>query len=244
VHTSGNFVYATTIGHGLITYAVDSATGALTKIGTPVPGNYSVAVHPAGNLVYASDIVPGVSEAVIAYAVDSSGALTEIGRTPFTKGSGPETINIDPAGKFAYISEQLAKKVAAYSINTTTGALTPVPGGLYSTLAGPRTIAIDRESAFLYVSCFGGVADVGGLLGFSIDSSTGALTPVPGNPFHQGYDTWGIGIDRSGKFAYELVAASAWNLRTYAIEATGSLTEVPGSRLILTGQPNWLTLTH
>ena len=53
---------------------------------------------------------------------------------------------------------------------------------------------------------------------------------MPGSHFQTQY-SFNIGIDRSGKFAYEVTGFEN-NLRSFAIGATGSLTEIPGSRIV------------
>jgi len=73
-------------------------------------------------------------------------------------------------------------------------------------------------------------------VGYSIDSSTGALTPLPSSPFNTGFDfSASLGIDQSGKFLYEIsgLGAGVITLRSYSIEGTGELTEILGNRLSL-----------
>ncbi len=64
---------------------------------------------------------------------------------------------------------------------------------------------------------------------FSIDSSTGALTPVVGSPFTTGNGPLSVAVDQSGKYLY--TANSFDNtISAFAIDAgTGALTSVSGS---------------
>ncbi len=49
----------------------------------------------------------GGSNDVSAYAVDpASGALTPIAGSPFAAGNGPDSIAVDPTGRFAYVSNR------------------------------------------------------------------------------------------------------------------------------------------
>jgi DNA-binding beta-propeller fold protein YncE len=237
-------LYVATPDNGLITYAVNPTTGALTSVNTPAPGVfYSVAIHPSGNFAYATAKVGPTPDTVLAYAIDGNGALTAVAGGPFAAGSGAVAVTVDPAGKFAYVANQFSSSVSAYSINATTGALTQVAGSPFATAIGPRALAVDPQSAFLYVSCVGDPTHFGGLSGYSINSSTGALTPLTGSPFHTEF-SFGIGIDRSGKFAYEVTGFGNASLRSYAIGGTGSLTPIPGSPLMIAGTAAGVALTR
>ena len=58
VHPSGAFVYVATYDDGVITYAVNPTTGALSRVGAPVlPGSRSIAIHPSGNFAYATRVL-------------------------------------------------------------------------------------------------------------------------------------------------------------------------------------------
>jgi len=65
--------------------------------------------------------------------------------------------------------------------------------------------------------------------GYMIDSTTGALTPIPGSPFPAGFFPCSLAVDPAGRFAYVANASSA-NVSGYRINPTsGGLTPIPGS---------------
>ena len=232
IHPAGTFLYVAA-GDGLYTNAVNPTSGALTSVGTAVPGNHGVALHPSGNFAYA--VSAGVA-GVYVYAIGGNGALTAIAGSPFAGGTGGVEVAIDPTGQFAYVARTVFDSpgtVSAYSIDATTGALTPV-GSPLATATGPTMLAIDPQGAFLYLACNGGPTHFGALAGYSINRSTGALTPLPGSPFSPSdHYSMAFAINRSGTYAYEtrFRAGSTQELRTLSIGTTGALTEVPGSRL-------------
>jgi 6-phosphogluconolactonase len=232
-HASGSFLFAATY-EGIIRFAVSPTTGALTGVGTPVPGDRIIKIHPSGNFAYATKS-SGSDAGVWAYAIGSNGALATVAGSPFAAGVGWHAVAIDPAGRFAYVAEQMSSRIFAFSINASTGALVPVPGSPWATAVGPHSIAINPESAFLYLACLGAASSNGALSGYVINSSTGALTQLPGSPFHTGYSTV-IGINRSGSVLYE-VGVSRLNVefRSLAIGGTGSLTDIPGTRQLRSG---------
>jgi 6-phosphogluconolactonase len=66
------------------------------------------------------------------------------------------------------------------------------------------------------------------VFGFSVDSSTGRLTPVPGSPFAGGNGP--IVTDPKGRFVYTAGQIGNFSIAGYSIDrTTGSLTPVPGS---------------
>ena len=64
---------------------------------------------------------------------------------------------------------------------------------------------------------------------YSVDSSTGALTPVDGSPFAAGQNPFAVTVDPSGKFVYAVNYMSN-EISAYAIDnSTGALAPVSGS---------------
>src|SRR5437762_2088674 len=64
---------------------------------------------------------------------------------------------------------------------------------------------------------------------FTINASTGALTPVAGSPFVAGTHPVSVTVDPSGKFAY-VANFSSNNVSAFMIDAaSGALTAVAGS---------------
>src|SRR5712692_8761354 len=82
-----------------------------------------------------------------------------------------------------------------------------------------------KKPKFAYVA-----NDVSGnVSAYTINSSTGALSPVLGSPFGAGTGPVSVAVDPSGKFVYVAVEGSA-NVSAYSIDSTtGALSPVPGS---------------
>src|SRR6266849_5074913 len=127
---------------------------------------------------------------VSAYTINSTtGALSPVTGSPFAAGSFPFSVAVDPSGKFAYVANANSTNVSAYTINNTTGALSPVPGSPFAAGAAPRSVAVDPSGKFAYVAnqCCNVFCSVSGSVSaYTIDSTTGALSPVPGSPFAAG----------------------------------------------------------
>jgi 6-phosphogluconolactonase (cycloisomerase 2 family) len=110
-------------------YRYDPASGALDLlqvIGTlpaDVHGRSTgaeIAVHPAGNVVYASN--RGHDSIVIFGINPSSGLLTTLGWEP-TQGRQPRHFALDSAGTFLYAANQASDTITTFEIDPTSGKL-------------------------------------------------------------------------------------------------------------------------
>jgi 6-phosphogluconolactonase (cycloisomerase 2 family) len=150
---------------------------------------YALTIHPSGAFLYAVNSAANTNvSSVTAYAINSStGALTSITGSPFATGSGAQSVALDPVGKFLYVGNNPDGTVSAYTINQSTGALTGVAGSPFDTGAGAGqkstySVNVDPSGAFLYA--LNGTQ--GNVSAFTINSVSGALTPVAGGPFPAG----------------------------------------------------------
>jgi 6-phosphogluconolactonase (cycloisomerase 2 family) len=176
----GKFAYVPNIGSNNIgAYSIDPTTGLLTPIaGSP---------FSSGNKFPESDVISPSGKFLFAYAFDGStavfsvnsttGALTAVSGSPFPglPNNGGDNA-IDPTGHFYYTAPISSAGVAAYAVNQSTGALTEVPGSPFPAGSDPFGITADPSGNYLYVT------DVASnefpFYVFSIDSTSGALTPV------------------------------------------------------------------
>ena len=172
-------------------YSIAPATGQLTVLGTSpfaatLAAPYAVTAYPTGMFVYVTDI--GADPAVAAgtvneYSYDGTGALTFVQAK--NVGIGPQSIAIDPAGKFLYVTNTNDGTVSAFTINATTGNLTAIAGSPFTsgpaiaTPDEPAAAAVDPSGQYLYVAN----SDTANVSAFTINATTGVLTAVAGSPF-------------------------------------------------------------
>jgi 6-phosphogluconolactonase len=148
--------------------------------------NLYLAVDYLNRFVFAADEDP--PGGVLAFTIDSStGALTAVPASPFPISANStgvpqlSQIVVDPSGKFVYVALTSTNQVAAFAV-ASTGALTPVLGSPFAAGKGPLALTIfDNASGnnFLYLSN----ALDGTVSGYSVDASSGVLTPLGGSPF-------------------------------------------------------------
>jgi 6-phosphogluconolactonase len=195
VDPTGNYLYvANQISGTVSVLKIDTGSGALSPIsGSPFvsgSGAASIVIDPAGAFAYVANETGG---SISAFAIDSStGALNALSGSPIPAVSSPSSLAVDPAGGFLYASSAVnsAAAVAAYSINASTGALT-LSGTTASTGITSTGIVLDPTGSFAFVANTG----TNNVSVFTVDSASGALTPVSGSPFKSGIQPRAIAVD-------------------------------------------------
>lgn len=180
------YVYMTTAksSPGVIDeYSIDFQSGALTSIGTINAGNNPVRLvaAPNGKFIY---VVNQGDSTVQEFAVQTDGTLAA--KTAYKTGTSPTAIAIDPQGAFLYVT---------FTYQTGFSATTPGPGGVSifpvnadNSLGTASTLNVGNNPVGISVSYFNHFVYVldqepspkATILGFSQNTTTGALTPVPG----------------------------------------------------------------
>jgi 6-phosphogluconolactonase len=200
----GRFLFVTDFGAGQVhVFLIDANTGALAEaLNSPftVPGALFTAVTPSGTFVYVTD--PNDGEIFI-FTIDVAGQLTKTLNSPFVvpshvTGDFPIDIAMHSSGKFLFTSNFTT--VASYVIDQSTGDLSNAPGSPYitgntgSTVVLPQLLAIDGTGTFLYVTGRPGQ----GVIGYTIDQTSGTLTHISNNSFASTTDAFEIVADPAG----------------------------------------------
>jgi 6-phosphogluconolactonase (cycloisomerase 2 family) len=175
VAPSGSWLGVTFDGNagGEVAWFLRSPNGGATGLQPGSPASTggtnadNITVTPDGKFV----VVAGAGTSV--FSLDpSTGALSEVPGSPFAIGDG---MAIDPSGKFVFVKDG-ANNLSTYTIDAM-GSLAPA-GAPVPLGAQAESIAVDPTGKFVFV----------GLLprevaGFTLDSTTGTLTPIAGSPF-------------------------------------------------------------
>ena len=139
--------------------------------------------------------------------------------------------------------------VSAFSVGPG-GTLTMVPGSPFLTGGGgggefyasnTAAATMTMRKRFLYVSNNG----TNNISGFSINTTTGALTPVSGSPFATGGSgIFGISlaVTPNGKFVYAGNAGSR-NISAFSVGSNGALTAITGSPFFIGDSPDGIKVS-
>jgi 6-phosphogluconolactonase len=167
----------------MMLYQLDGDTGKLVPNDPPFgslhPGAAPrhLAFHPSGRYAY----VNGEADMTItAFSYDDQrGALDELHFLPTLPpgasrdGCSTAEIEVEPAGRFAYVSNRGHDSIAIFAIDQATGRLT-VAGHVPTQGRTPRNFAVDPTGTFLYV----GNQNSDTIVHFRIDHSSGQLIPT------------------------------------------------------------------
>ena len=181
-------------------YAQNPVTGALLSIigspfsiGSGANSTYGTVISPNNRFLYSANVG---SNSISVYSINAvNGRLTAVGAPVAAGVGGPNGLFFHPSGNFLYVSSFNSANMAGFSV-AADGSLTPIAGSPFST--GTATImngiVVHSSGNFLYTASMNGS---GGVVGFSIDSLTGALTLLAGSPFlntNGGFNNTGDGI--------------------------------------------------
>ena len=163
-------VWARNQNSGLISPSPGSPfeTGALTS---------SVSVSADGKFLFIPQYETG---RVSAYTINTDGTLIALAGSPVTAGNAPSRVVADPQDRFFFVLNSGAynggpANVQAFTLDQATRTIREVPNSTF-TVYQVGQIRVDANGKFLY--------GIGGqMMVWSIDQTTGALTPVSGSPF-------------------------------------------------------------
>ena len=163
--------------------------------------------------------------AVLQLHIDGlTGAITIAAETPKIAGTSPTGLAL-LSHKFLYVANAGANTISIFNVagdGTLTLNGTPTPAGG----SNPYAVTIDPSGKFLLVtnSSLSNSVSV-----FSIDSGSGALTPVAGSPFFANDTPSEILVTPSGDLVY-VSNPRIGSVTAFTFSAsTGALTQVPGS---------------
>jgi len=151
----GKFAYGlhNNLATPLSAYAIDDATKIPTVIADAVPSALplatDIAMHPNDKYLY----VTNNNQTLTAFAIDrTTGKLTQIG-APVPTGWQPDSLAIDPSGRFAYVANHSSDSISAYRIDQQTGALSSL-GPEVATGRNPTGPVFDPSGKYLYIIGF------------------------------------------------------------------------------------------
>lgn len=216
--TKPEFSYVLT-GYAVSMFTVNSCTGQFTPTspasvatGYTYPTNpesEEMVADPLGRFAYVANLVSNASDlaTISMFTINqTTGILTPTSPATVPTGYFPQEIAIDPLGRFVYTANSDDATVSMFTINQTTGVLTPTTPATVSTMVpgnilwDPNFLTVDPAGKFLYVTEL--LTNGAAVLMFSIDQTTGLLTPTsPATVITDGIP-WQIVITPNGKFAY------------------------------------------
>jgi 6-phosphogluconolactonase len=179
-HPSNRFVYATSLGGGLLMqFRFDAASGALTPLAPaavaarPGAGPRHIAFHPNGEYLYLLNELDATLEV---FSLDREAGTLRPLQTVATLPPGcsgepwAAELRLTPDGRFLYSSERRSSTLAGFAVDAQTGLLAAI--GHWPTQTQPRGFAISPSGRFLIAA--GQLSNAVGV--HAIDTETGHLS--------------------------------------------------------------------
>jgi 6-phosphogluconolactonase (cycloisomerase 2 family) len=138
-----------------------------------------------------------------------SGVLSA--KTDYTTGTQPRTVNVDPTGRFVYVSNFGSATVSMYVINQTNGTLSSKTD--YTTGTQPVNVNVDPTGRFVYVANFGSAT----VSMYVINQTNGTLSSK--TDYTTGTQPNSVNADPTGRFVYVANFGSA-TVSMYVINQT------------------------
>src|ERR1019366_2092547 len=187
-------------------------------------GSGKLPAFQSGQTAYVT--LPTTNSVLMLHINGLTGAIPTGSQTPQVSGTAPHGLALLPH-KFLYVANTQANTIAIYKIasdGTLSLSSTPTPDGG----TGPDNVTIDSSGKYLFVTnSFSANVSV-----FSIDSGSGALTPVPDSPFYANDSPGEILILPGTNFVYVTNSRIGTVTAFSFSSSTGVLTPVPGSPFV------------
>jgi YVTN family beta-propeller protein len=221
----------------LTIYGTNFIAASMVNFGGAAPATTFVnSTQLTAAIPYASITSTGTSAVTVSNPAPGGGSSNSLTFSITTGATDPQSIAVDPAGKFAYVAGSGCSGgyVSMYTINATTGALASIGPPMPSGDEAAEFVSVEPSGKFAYVVTPGDIYDYGNdaygaVSTYTINPTTGALTST-GAIYGTGVDFCcfnSVAADASGKFAYVVNenAGPAGNVSMYTINATtGALT--------------------
>jgi len=209
------FLYVPTDAGRLVSRTtVDASTGQLRMAGymqTSASNNEAApcpTTDPSGQFLYVGSFLNSASPTgeIQIYGIDQvTGSLAAVVGSPFAVADPIACIQFEPTGKFGYATSVVngTTELVTFSRDTNSGMLTRInPISLNSTALA---VAIDPIGKYLFaatIALANPVPTTAQAYGYTIDASSGALTPIVGTPFQLPNVTGTFSWHPSGNFIF------------------------------------------
>lgn len=221
------FAYVANYSDNTISQFKIGMDGALSPMATRTVASgsnpASLTVDPTSHFAYVANFGTGSStppanpSTISQYLIGSDGSLTPMSAPTVAAGRNPDSLVVDPSGKYLYVTNQGDNQVGQYLINSDgslsamTSAATVVTGG------APVGIVVDPTSRYAYVAN----QQTSNISQYSIGMD-GSLTPMS-TPVAAGPGVSSVTIDPTGTYLYATNRGTN-TISQYTIGTTGLLT--------------------
>lgn len=254
IDQSGQYLYviAGTNASTLRAYRIDSTTGLLTFIQSPVPQSFPVGIHahnltisPNNQFLYVAVEGDGVNTGEVRAFLRNTADGTLTPKNIITPLPGATAVKVDPQNTFLYASYSNPNAVEVFQITAADGSITKIlPTSTFLTNpngSGPHSMAMHPSGKSLYTANI----NANTITVFGVDSATGVLTDIQPSRPTTGSNPNYVLVHPNGKvlFTADTVADQ---VSRYTVNADGTLTPVtpPIDVAVVGDGPNGIGTTN
>jgi len=235
IDSSHKSLYSSDFNTGMVyAYSIDPASGNLTPVGgSPYPNPFfgnggTVAIDPAGKFVF---YVADPNGDIATFLRNGSNGTLTLSSAPVVQDSNqPFELIVDPTGKFLFAadhSDPSGGEISVFSIDGTTGGLSQVAGSPFTFQANsePWGMALSGTGQFLYAA----LSNSSSVAALTVNTSTGAVAPIPNSPFATRFIPEQLVLHSSGKYLYTGNVGFG-SISAFSVNGTtGDLSPISGS---------------
>jgi 6-phosphogluconolactonase (cycloisomerase 2 family) len=225
------FLYVPTdAGHLVSRTTVDASTGQLRMAGYTTSASNNEAApcpttDPSGQFLYVGSFLNSVSPTgeIQVYGIDQiTGSLASVTGSPFAVADPIACIQFEPTGKFGYATSVIdgTTHLVTFSRDANSGMLTQTNSISLNSTA--LAVAIDPIGKYLFAATIvfaNPTSTAAQAYGYTINASTGALTPIAGTPFQLPNVTGTFSWHPSGNFLF-MANSNGQSIDSYSVDRT------------------------
>jgi 6-phosphogluconolactonase len=142
------------------------------------PADYGLGSDPSSKFLFVGEFNTGLR----VLSIGTNGALTEVSGSPYSVGTGPTGVILDPTGSYVYVANKGSNSISGFTLTAASGLLTPISGSPFSS-GGQLPIALVNDNSKKYLGAINsgsnGSTGNSDLQLFKFDATSGGkLDPV------------------------------------------------------------------
>lgn len=109
--------------------------------------DYGLASDPNSKFLFVGELNTGLR----VFSIGTNGVLNEVSGSPYTAGTGPKGVAVDPTGAYVYVLNYGSNNISGFSLNATSGQLTAISGSPFSS-GGLTPVAMVSDNTKKYLA--------------------------------------------------------------------------------------------
>jgi 6-phosphogluconolactonase len=111
------------------------------------PADYGLGSDPSSTFLFVGEYNTGLR----VLSIGTNGALSEVSGSPYSVGTGPTGVILDPTGSFVYVANKGSNSISGFSLTAASGRLTAISGSPFSS-GGQLPIAMVNDNSKKYLA--------------------------------------------------------------------------------------------